>query len=48
MTTGVADKSAEKHFLTGKGSGQYPREYPIRATKVTAVAANSHEEPIWD
>jgi hypothetical protein len=45
MTTAVADRSVEMHFLTGKGSGRYPREYPAKATKVTAVEANSHEGP---
>ena len=48
MITEVVDRRAEKHFLTGKGSGQYPREYPAKATKVTAVEANSHEGPTWN
>jgi hypothetical protein len=48
MIIEVADRSVEKHFLTGKGSGRYPREYPAKATKVTAVKVNSHEEPTWN
>jgi hypothetical protein len=48
MITAVADRSVEMHFLTGKGSGRYPREYPAKATKVTAVEANSHEGPTWN
>jgi len=48
MITEVADRSAEKHFLTGKGSGRYPREYPGKATRITAAENNSHEEPIWN
>ena len=46
MIKAVAERSAETRLLTGKGSGQSPREYPAKATKITAVAANSHEEPI--
>jgi len=34
-------------FPTGEGSGQYPREYSVGATKVTAVQANFHEGPTW-
>jgi hypothetical protein len=48
MIIEVADRSVEKHFLTGKGSGRYPREYPAMATWITAVKANSHEESIWN
>ena len=48
MITAVADRSVEMHSLTGKGSGRYPREYPAKATKVTAVEANSHEGPTWN
>jgi hypothetical protein len=48
MITAVADRSTEKHFLTGKGSGRYPREYPGKATRIAAVEANSHEEPTWN
>jgi len=48
MIIAVADRSTEKHFLTGKGSGRYPREYSIKATRITAVEANSHEEPTWN
>jgi len=48
MTTAVAERNAERHFLTGKSSGRYPREYPAKATKVTAVEANSHEGPTWN
>jgi hypothetical protein len=48
MIIEVADRSAEKHFLTGKGSGRYPREYLAKATRITAVEANSHEEPRWN
>jgi len=44
----VADRSTEKHFLTGEGSGRYPQEYPAKATRITAVEANSHEEPTWN
>jgi hypothetical protein len=47
MITAVADRSTEKHFLTGKDGGRYPQEHPVKATKVTAVKANSHEEPTW-
>jgi len=47
MITAVADRSAEQHFLTGKDRGRYPREFLAKATKVTAVEADSHEEPIW-
>jgi hypothetical protein len=47
MITAVADRSVEIHFLAGKGSGRYPREYPFKATRITAVESNSHEEPIW-
>jgi len=48
MITTVADRSTEKHFLAGKGSGRYLREYLFKATKVTAVEANSHEGPTWN
>jgi len=48
MITAVADRSTEKHFLAGKGSGRYPREYPDKATKVTAAEDNSHEGPTWN
>jgi len=44
----VADRSVEMHSLTGKGSGRYPREYPAKATRITAAEDNSHEEPIWN
>jgi hypothetical protein len=47
MIIAVADRSTEKHFLTGKGSGRYPREYPAKATRITAVEGNPHEEPTW-
>jgi hypothetical protein len=47
MTAGVADRRREMFFPTGEGSGQYPREYPAGATKVTAVQANFHEGPTW-
>jgi len=48
MITAVVDRSVEMHFLAGKGSGRYPREHPFKATKVTAVEANSHEGPRWN
>jgi len=48
MIIGVADRSTEKHFLSGKGSGRYPQEYLVKATKVTAVEVNSHEGPTWN
>jgi hypothetical protein len=48
MIIEVADRSVEMHFLTGEGSGRYPREYPAKATRITAVEANSHEEPTWN
>ena len=47
MTTGVADKRAERHFLTGKGSGQNLQEYSVEAAKVTAMQINSHEGSTW-
>ena len=48
MIIEVADRSAEKCFLTGKDDGRYPHEYPVKATRVTAGKANSHEEPTWN
>jgi hypothetical protein len=48
MITAVADRSAEMYFLTGKSSGRYPREYLFKATRITAVEANSHEGPTWN
>jgi hypothetical protein len=48
MIIEVADRNAENHFLTGKGSGRYPREFPAKATRITAVKANAHEEPRWN
>jgi hypothetical protein len=48
MIIEVADRNAEKHFLAGTGSGRYPQEYPGKATRITAVEANSHEGPIWN
>jgi hypothetical protein len=48
MMIAVAGRSVEKHFLGGEGSGRYPREYPAKATRITAVEANSHEEPTWN
>jgi len=48
MITAVADRSTEKHFLTGKGSGRNLREYPVKAARITVVEANSHEEPTWN
>jgi hypothetical protein len=47
MIIEVADRSVETHFLTGKGSGRYPREYPAKATRITVVEDNFHEEPTW-
>jgi len=48
MIIAVADRSTEKYFLAGKGSGRYPQEYPVKATRITAVEANSHEGPTWN
>jgi hypothetical protein len=48
MIIEVADRSIEKYFLTGKGSGRYPQEFPGKATRITAVEANSHEGPTWN
>jgi len=48
MITAVADRRAEVFFLTGKGSGQCPREHPVEAAKITVVRVNSHEGPTWN
>jgi hypothetical protein len=47
MIARAADKRAEILFPTGEGSGQYPREHPDGATKITAVQANAYEGPTW-
>jgi hypothetical protein len=48
MIIAVADRSIEMYFLAGKGSGRYPREYSVKATRITAVEGNSHEESTWN
>jgi len=48
MINAVADRSTEKHFLTGKDGGRYPQEYSAKATRITAVEDNSHEGPTWN
>jgi hypothetical protein len=47
MIIEVADRNAEKHFLSGKDGVRYSPEYAVKATKITAVAVNSHEGPTW-
>tara|TARA_R110001592_G_C13119500_1_gene745707 strand:- start:1364 stop:1510 length:147 start_codon:yes stop_codon:yes gene_type:complete len=48
MVTEVAERMAEKLFLTGKSSGQNPRGYLVEATRITVVKANPHEGPAWN
>lgn len=47
MIQAVAERWGEIPVPTGEGSGRYPPEQPVWATRFTAILCHSHEGPRW-